>query len=72
MREFEEHHKWNFMTWFFRSSPCFPLKFGMFNGNFTRMGGHKGLCRMRSLINLDKLGKCKFARKGKRQLGYAY
>ena len=64
MREFEEHHKWNVSTWFFGLSPCFPSNFGMSNGNFTEMEGHEGLCRMGSLINLDKLGKSKVSRKG--------
>ena len=64
MREFEEHHKWNVITWFFDLSPCFPSNFGMFDGNFTGMGGHEGLCRMGSLINLDKYGKSKVAMKG--------
>ena len=52
--EDEEHHKWNVITWFFGSSPCFPLNFGMSNGDFTGMAGHEGLCRKGSLINLDK------------------
>ena len=72
MREFEEHHKWNVITWFFRSSPCFSLNFKMSDGNFTGMGGHKGLCRMGSLINLDKSGESKVARKGNCLLGYTY
>ena len=37
------------------------LNFGMSDGNFTGMGGHEGLCRMGSLINLDKSGKSKVA-----------
>ena len=64
MRELEEHHKWNVITWLFGSSPCFPSNFRIFDGNFTGMGGHEGLCQMESLINLDKLGKSKVARKG--------
>ena len=63
MREFEEHHKWNVITWFFGSSPCFPSNFGISNDKFTGMGGHEGLCQIGSLINLDKSGKSKFARK---------
>ena len=72
MREFEEHHKWNVVTWFFLSSPCFPSNFGMFDGNFTRMGGHEGFCRMGSLINLDKSCKSKVVRKGNWRLGCTY
>ena len=35
----------------------------MSDGNLTRMGGQKGACWMGSLINMDKFGKSKVAKK---------
>jgi hypothetical protein len=42
MREFDEHHKWKFITWLFGSSPDFPSNFGISEGSLARITGQTG------------------------------
>jgi hypothetical protein len=42
MREFDEHHKWKFITWLFGSSPGFPSKFRISEGSLAGMTGQTG------------------------------
>jgi hypothetical protein len=42
MREFDEHHKWKFITWLFGSSPGFPSNFGISEGSLAGMTGQTG------------------------------
>jgi hypothetical protein len=39
MREFDEHHKWKFITWLFRSSPRFPSNFEISEGILAGITG---------------------------------
>ena len=64
IKEFEEHHRWKVMTWFFGFYPYFPFNFGMSDGKFTRIVGQKGLCRMESLINYTNVENTMFPKKG--------
>ena len=63
--EFEEHHRWKDMIWFCGSSPALPSNLGMSEGSLVGMGGHAGLCRMGSLVNLARSGRLRLAMYGK-------
>ena len=41
-KEFYEHQKWKVITWFDKSSPRFPLNFGMLDGNLCGITSHQG------------------------------
>ena len=62
INEFEEHHRWNVMTWVLGSLLDFPSNLGMLKGNLVGIGGQMGECLIGSLINLDKSGKFSVAR----------
>jgi hypothetical protein len=42
MREFDEHHKWKFITWLFGSSPNFMSNFIISEGSLDGMIGQTG------------------------------
>jgi hypothetical protein len=42
IKEFDEHHKWKFITWLFGSSPGLPSNFGISEGNLAGITGQKG------------------------------
>jgi hypothetical protein len=42
MRELDEHHKWNVITWLFESSPDFPSNFGISEGSLAGIVGQTG------------------------------
>jgi hypothetical protein len=42
MREFDENHKWKFITWLFGSSLGFPSNFGILEGSLARITGQTG------------------------------
>ena len=42
IREFDEHHRQKFITWFLGFSPGLESNFGIFEGNLTRIADHKG------------------------------
>jgi hypothetical protein len=56
MMLFEEHHKWNIITWLVRSSLDFPSNFGIFEGSLVGILGHVGSCKMGSFVILVKSG----------------
>jgi len=68
INEFDEHRKWNVITWLFGSSVSLQSNFGMSEGNLVGITGQKGKCSMGSLVNRDKSGRYRVERKGNFQL----
>jgi hypothetical protein len=68
MREFDEHQKWKVITWLFGSSPDFPSNFGISEGSLAGIIGQTDELKIRSLVNRDKFGRSRDARKGSRRL----
>ena len=64
INEFEEHHRWNVMMWVLGSPLAFPSNLGMLEGNLVGIGGQTSECLIKSLINLDKLGRFRVAKNG--------
>ena len=73
-KEFDENHKWKFMTWFDVSSLGFPLNFKMSEGNLCIIIGHQGAYKIGSLVCQFKFGNSRVATNGNCQfkLGWAY
>ena len=72
IKELDEHHKWNVITWFSRSSLGLPSSFGISEGRFIGMVGQEGSWWIGSFINLDKSGRYKVARNGSCWSGCEY
>ena len=68
INEFDEHHKWNVITWLFGYSLGLSSNLGMSENNLAGITGQKGKCKIRSFINRDKSGRSRVARKGNCQL----
>ena len=64
MRELDEHHKWNVVTWSPGSSLLFPSNFGMSEGSLVGTGGQARLYLIGSFVNLVRSGKFNVARNG--------
>ena len=62
IKELDENHKLNVITWFFGSSPGLPSNFGISEGNFIGMAGQEGSWWMGSIINLDNSSRSKVAK----------
>ena len=72
IKELDEHHKWNVITWFFGSSLGLPSKLGISEGSFIGMVGQEGSLWIGSFINIDKSGRSKVARNGSYWFGFGY
>jgi len=72
INEFDEHHKWNVITWLFGLSPGLLSNLGMSEGNLARITNKKGKCNMGSFVNQDKFGRSIVARKGNCRLTEGY
>lgn len=62
INEFEEHHKWYVLMWFFGSSLGFPSNLGILDGNLTRIDGEFEAWNMESFVKHDRSGRSNVAR----------
>jgi hypothetical protein len=63
INEFDEHHKWNVITWLFGSSPGLPSNLWTLKGNLVGITGQKRKCSIGSLVNRDKYGRSRVLEK---------